>query len=366
MNSVIIVGAGIIGLLTAVELQKAGQQVTLIDRIQSGQESSWAGGGIISPLYPWRYPDAITRLALLSQKIYPQLLDMMQQVAGKDPEFLQSGMLILGDYSAENPLPWAQQHAVNMQPLQSELIRELAPEVSERFQSGWWLPEIYQVRNPRLVSLVKLYLQSTDIRLIENEPVTDILVEQDKVSGVRTGTTTYLADRVIIAGGAWSSSLLKPTGMDPGIKPVKGQMLLLKGPPKTVRHITLSDEKYIIPRKDGRILVGSTTEDCGFDKRPSEKVRQSLLDYAVGTVPALKSFEIEHHWAGLRPGSYNGLPGIGRHPRLNNLFINSGHYRNGLVMAPASARLMGEIVLQKPTCLAEIDYAPCDVFHNKN
>lgn len=366
MNSVIIVGAGIIGLLTAVELQQAGLQVTLIDRIQSGKESSWAGGGIISPLFPWRYPDAITRLALLSQKIYPPLLEMMQQVTGKDPQFLQSGMLVLGDYSSENPEQWAHQHAINMQPLDKQLINELAPEVSERFQSGWWLPEIYQVRNPRLVALVKLYLQTTDTRLIENEPVTEILVEQGKASGVRTGSRTLTADNVIIAGGAWTSSLLRPTGLDPGIKPVKGQMLLLKGPANQIRHITLADERYIIPRSDGRILVGSTTEDCGFDKQPSETVRQSLLEYAINTIPALKSYKIEHHWAGLRPGSFNGLPSIGRHPGLQNLFINSGHYRNGLVMAPASARLMSEIVLQKPVCFAEIDYAPCDLLHNKN
>lgn len=366
MNSTIIVGAGIIGLLSAVELHRAGQKVTLIDRGISGQESSWAGGGIISPLYPWRYPDEITRLAGLSQQIYPALLDHMQQATGIDPEFLQSGMLILGDYLSERPGDWAQRHAINMQPVDAVQIRELAPEVSDRFDSGWWFPDIYQVRNPRLVSLVKAYLEGTDITLVEQAPVSDILIDHDRVTGVIANRETYSADQFLIAGGAWTSRLLKPTGFNPGIVPVKGQMLLLKASPGKVRHITLSDDRYLIPRKDGRILVGSTTENCGFDKQPTTDVRNSLRKYAIDTIPALESCIIEHHWAGLRPGSGNGLPCIGKHPQLENLFINSGHYRNGLVMAPASALLMSEIMLQKPACLPEIDYAPCDTFHNKN
>jgi glycine oxidase len=365
MNSTIIVGAGIIGLLTAIELQKAGQKVTLIDRGFSGQESSWAGGGIISPLYPWRYPDEITRLAGLSQLIYPELLEHMQQATGIDPEFLQSGMLILGDHSAENPEAWARRHAINMQPVDATQIRELAPEASDRFETGLWFPDIYQVRNPRLVSLARTYLKSTDITLVEQTRVSDILIKEDRVTAIITDSEPYTADQYLISGGAWTSELLKSTGFDPGIEPVKGQMLLLKGAAGKVRHITLSEDRYLIPRKDGRILVGSTTEKSGFNKQPTTDVRHSLLRYAVDTVPALASHEIELHWAGLRPGSANGLPCIGRHPSLENLFINSGHYRNGLVMAPASAQLMSEMMLQKSTCLAEIDYAPRDVFHLK-
>ena len=364
MNSTIIIGGGVIGLLTALELHKAGQKVTIIDRQALGQESSWAGGGIISPLFPWRYPEAITRLATLSQQIYPELLDHMQQATGKDPEFLPSGMLVLGDYDDENPQQWANQHKINMQKVDSQQIHQLAPEISDQWQTGWWFPEVHQVRNPKLVKLLKAYLQTTDITVIENEPVNEIVIQQDTVTAVRTDAATYHADQFVIAGGAWSSLLLEQTGINIGIKPVKGQMLLLKGAPDLVKRITLSEDRYIIPRKDGHVLVGSTTEDAGFDKSTSTEIRQQLLDYAIRTIPTLASCSIQQQWSGLRPGSSNGLPKIGQHPELTNLFINSGHYRNGLVMAPASTRLLSEIMLHTKTCLPEHDYTPRDALHN--
>lgn len=366
MTSVIIVGGGVIGLLMAYELERAGLQVTLIDRQKLGQESSWAGGGILSPLYPWRYPEPITRLAMLSQQIYPELIRHMQGATGLEADFLPSGMLILGDYDTENPSAWADRYSVNMQAVDKPAIQQLAPEIADIFNSGWWFPEIHQVRNPRLVALIKAYLQTRPVNIIENDPVTALLLQKDRVSGVQTLKNRLEADAVVIAGGAWTSKILEPTGLAIGIKPIKGQMLLLKGPPDSVRRITLSEDRYIIPRKDGRILVGSTTEDCGFNKDTSPLVKQELHDYAVRTIPILGNFEVELHWSGLRPGSENDLPVIGAHPKINNLFINSGHYRNGLVMAPASTRLLTEIMLKKPTCLEHGVYAPCDKNHNKN
>lgn len=365
MHSVIIVGGGAIGLFSALELHRAGLQVTVIDRQVCGQESSWAGGGIISPLYPWRYPKPVSHLAHLSQQIYPDLLSDMQQQTGIDPEFLRSGMLILGDYDKEKPQDWSHRYNIDMQRIGAQSIRQLAPEISSHFQQGWWLPSIHQVRNPRLVHLLKTYLLKHQVRLIENEPVEEILIQQQAAIGVRTHNTTYRADQILIAGGAWTSQILSQTGIELDIKPIKGQMLLFKGPPQIVRHITLSEDRYIIPRQDGRVLVGSTTEDCGFDKSTSDEVRQVLQDYAFRTIPTMNQFDLEIHWGGLRPGSKDGIPSIGKHPVLSNLYINSGHYRNGLVMAPGSARLISEIMLVKPCSLAQSDYAPCDKLHIK-
>ena len=362
-HSVIIVGGGVIGLFSALELHRAGLQVTVIDRQTCGRESSWAGGGIISPLYPWRYPDAVTRLAQLSQQIYPELLGGMQQQTGIDPEFLPSGMLILGDYDHEKPEPWSRRFDVEMHAVDSNKIRVLAPEVSSDLEQGWWLPAVHQVRNPRLVNLLKAYLINSGITLVENEAVKEILTDHGTAIGVRTHTATYQADSTLIAGGAWTAQILETTGVKLDIKPIKGQMLLFHGPAQTIRHITLSEDRYIIPRLDGRVLVGSTTEETGFDKSTSTEVRELLQDYAQRTIPAIKQFNLEMHWSGLRPGSKQGIPSIGKHPFLSNLFINSGHYRNGLVMAPASARLVCEIMLEKPTSLAQSDYAPCDKLH---
>ncbi len=356
MNSVSIVGGGVIGMLSAIQLHQAGLEVRVIDRQAFGRESSWAGGGIISPLYPWRYPDAVTRLAKLSQQIYGDILGELQQQVDIDPEYLPSGMLVLGDYSGEDPRAWADRHQIDMQAVDHRQIHDLAPEVAANFNSGWWFPHVHQVRNPRLVSLLKAYLQQSDIALVEDDAVSEILLEGQRAIGVRTQSTSYYSDITVIAGGAWSGQLLAKTGLMLDIRPIKGQMLLLQGPPGLVRHITLADDRYIIPRQDGRVLIGSTTEDSGFNKDTSDEVKQQLLEYAAATIPQLADCEVETHWSGLRPGSSDGIPTIGAHPAVENLYINSGHYRNGLVLAPASALLLRQIIMQNSASLAPEDY----------
>jgi len=366
MTSVIIVGAGVIGLMTAIELQRAGARVTLVDRQQAGRESSWAGGGILSPLFPWRYPDPVSRLARMSQHIYPQLIEELRRDTGVDPEYLPSGMLVLGGYEEEEPEAWARRFEVDMQAVKGDEIRQLEPGLAAGHDRGWWFPEVHQARNPRLLALLRAWVERSEIELVENLPVDSIRIEGGRATGVRAGSRELRAERIVIASGAWSAGMLDPLDCPTGIEPVRGQMLLLRSTPGQVRHILLSEDRYIIPRRDGRVLVGSTTERVGFDKSVSAEVRESLLEYALRTLPGLSDAELEHQWSGLRPGSPDGIPAIGEHPRIEGLFINAGHYRNGLVMAPASARLLTDLLLKRTACLPPADYAPCDAVHKKN
>ena len=366
MTSVLIAGAGVIGLMTAIELQRAGAHVTVIDRQQAGRESSWAGGGILSPLYPWRYPDAVSRLARLSQRMYPPLIDTLRGLADVDPEFLPSGMLVLGDCNGEQPEAWARRFDVAMEAVDAGAIRELAPELAPGLDRGWWFPEVHQARNPRLLALLLAAARAIGVRIIEHSPVDSIAVEQGRAVGLYSAGQLHRAEHSIIAAGAWSARLLDPLDCRTRIEPVRGQMLLLKSEPGRVRHITLSEERYIIPRRDGRVLVGSTTEHVGFDTSTLEDTREQLLDYAQRNIPELAQARLERHWSGLRPGTPDGIPAIGPHPRVEGLWVNAGHYRNGLVMAPASARLMTDLLLKRTACLPPDDYAPCDAAHKKN
>lgn len=366
MTSVIIVGAGVIGLMTAIELHRAGVRVTLVDRQQAGRESSWAGGGIISPLFPWRYPDAVTRLALLSQQIYPQLVEELQAETGLDAEFLPSGMLVLGEHASEHPEAWARRFDIDMRAVDADRIALLEPKLAPGFARGWWLPQVHQARNPRLLALLRAALETRGITLIENKPVERILVDQGRAHGVIAGGRRFEAEHTVIASGAWSAGLLDPLDCPSAIEPVRGQMLLLRSEPGLIRHILLAQDRYLIPRRDGRVLVGSTTEHVGFDTSTTARIRDELLDYARSIVPALDQAELERHWSGLRPGSPNGIPAIGPHPRIEHLFINAGHYRNGLVMAPASARLLTDLLLKRTACLPPTDYPVCDAVHTKN
>ena len=171
----------------------------------------------------------------------------------------------------------------------------------------------------------------------------ELVIESGRVLGVRTATETLLADRVIVTSGAWTAGLITDI-QTPEVEPVKGQMIMFSGEAGLIRRMVMSSDHYIIPRRDGRVLAGSTLERTGFDKSTTASARDELKNAATQIIPMLERFEIERHWAGLRPGTTNGIPYICEHPAIPGLFINAGHYRNGIVLGAASVRLMTELV----------------------
>ncbi len=358
MTDVVIVGAGLIGMLTARELHAAGLRVTLIERGSSGRESSWAGGGILSPLYPWRYPDAVNALARWSQRRYPQLLAELHAQSGLDPEYEASGLLIQDADDGSDAAAWAARFEVNLQPLDAQAQRDVEPALGETSARAWWLPEVGQVRNPRLVKTLRGALDKLGVPFIEQCAVSGFRTAGERVLGVETANGFIAADHVVVASGAWSGELLQATGLALPVEPVRGQMILFRAPPGAVRRIVLDQGHYAIPRRDGRTLFGSTLERVGYDKSTTESARAELHAAALRLLPVLGDCEVEHHWAGLRPGSPQGVPCIGRHPGYHNLYINAGQYRNGVVLGPASARLLADLLLQREEILNSAAYAP--------
>ena len=168
---------------------------------------------------------------------------------------------------------------------------------------------------------------------------------------MRSRTGEIKADKVLIAGGAWSSNLLKNINISLDVAPVKGQMILFKTLPGSIKRIVLSQDRYVIPRKDGRVLVGSTLEHTGFEKSITIEAYNDLRSEAARIIPLLADMEVEHHWAGLRPGSTNGIPYICAISEVEGLYVNTGHFRNGVVLGPASARLMADIILSREPIL---------------
>ncbi len=201
MSHVIVVGGGIIGLMTARELVEAGAQVTLIERGETGRESSWAGGGIVSPLYPWRYPEAVTALASWSQRVYPELTDILLHETSIDPELTLSGMLVLDPEEQPSALAWAAQHGQPIELIEGSRLHEIEPQLGPELSGGLLLPRIAQIRNPRLVKAIRRSVEQR-IALHENEEVLELLVEAGRVRGVRTQTGPIAADQVVICAGA--------------------------------------------------------------------------------------------------------------------------------------------------------------------
>lgn len=355
MSDCLVVGGGLIGMLTARALVGRGLTVSLIERGEPGREASWAGGGILSPLYPWRFPEPVTRLARYGQVCYPDLARRLNEETGIDPEWLPSGLLIMDDTA---PAPdWAARHGVELEMLDSKGIAHCEPALSASVaQSAAWLPGVAQMRNPRLVRALRESLAAYGIAVEAHNPVRGLVHAKGRIEGVDTQRGVRRAERVVLAGGAWNAALLGERLGGLEVRPIRGQMLVLRGEPGTLRRIVLYHDRYLIPRIDGRIVVGSTLEDVGFDKSTTEKAREELLLAARELMPELAGWSLEHQWAGLRPGSPQGIPVIDEHPMIKGLFVNAGHFRNGVVMGLASARLCTDIITGEPPIFERDEY----------
>lgn len=357
MTDYLVIGAGVIGMMLARELSQAGANVTVLDRKACAQESSWAGGGIVSPLYPWRYPEAVTQLATWSQSSYVHLAQELIEETGYDPELRQKGMLMVSVDDQQEALDWAKKFHRPLRKVDADFLYQKEPNLKAGLTDGLWMPEVSSIRNPRLGrSLRESLLQNPRINLREHQEVTAIETDGEVVTGVRTSQGILSAGQVVIAGGAWSAELLQLVDRTLPVEPVHGQMMLFKAKPGLVNRVVLKDGRYVIPRSDGRVLVGSTLEHIGFEKRTTEEAAKSLYETALDIVPVLSEYPIEHHWSGLRPGSPEGIPYIGQVTGYRNLYINAGQYRNGLVLAPASTRLLADILLKRETIISPEPY----------
>jgi glycine oxidase len=329
----IVVGGGIMGCLTALALVERGCSVTIVERnviaAQTSGESSWAGAGILFPLLPWMYKDAVNQLAMAGANLYPALCARLLAETGIDSEYTQSGMQLQAPFDETAAMNWCAQYQV--------------PVVKNA--NGLFLPSVAQVRPPHLLQALRAMLIQKNVTLLENtqlEPLKNIKT----IDGWRTNTGAVLAaDAFVVTSGAWSFDLLKETTPNLEIKPMRGQILLFENVPECSKNIIYQDGFYLVPRRDGLLLAGSTLEDVGFDTRTTDDVKQALKTKAESILPSLKNAAIRKHWSGLRPGTPDNLPTIAQHPTIKNLYLNTGHFRYGLTMAPASAQLAVAIML---------------------
>jgi len=320
----LIIGAGALGLATAEALLEQGASVTVLESSAVGQESSWAGGGILSPLCPWDYPDAVTHLTSRGAALFGDWSAHLFQATGIDPEYEPNGMLVLPPFDTDQARNWCAKHGMRR----------------EEVDGGLLLPEIAQVRNPRLLQAQRARVAQLGGRIVEQCVVQSLTAGQEAISKLQTSCGEFQAENYIVTAGAWSKQLLGEHALQLDIKPIRGQMLLYKFDSPPLPHIVLQNDLYLIPRRDGHLLVGSTLEDVGFDKTTTAAAREMLLQRALALLPVLSEMPIVKLWAGLRPGSPDNIPTIGRHPHMRNLYINSGHFRYGVTMAPASVEIL--------------------------
>ncbi len=340
---VMIIGGGIVGCMTAMELVNRGCRVTIVERnqiaSQTSGESSWAGGGIIFPLLPWLYSEPVNTLTNNGANFYRELSQRLQLETGIDANFEQSGFLLLPAFDVKSAQAWCMQNQVPVQAVKASAFKVQ----SLSGEDALWLPTVCQIRPPYLMQAMRKWLEQHKVTLLEHTQLaplkeTQRLTEWQTIDGEKLG-----ADQFVVTSGAWSFELLKETTAKLKVKPMRGQILLYQ-PEHNLEQIVYREGFYMIPRRDGYLLAGSTLEDVGFDASVTEAVRDELRIKAEAIMPALKNEPIIKHWSGLRPGTPENLPTIGAHPTIENLYLNTGHFRYGLTMAPASAQLVAALM----------------------
>jgi len=350
---VIIIGGGIIGCLTACFLKQRGADVVVLERGNTGQEASWAGAGILCPIHPWLYPDSFTHLIDASLAMYPSLQNTLIEETGIDPEWVKSGLMVpfFDDdvmHHRDAAMAWSEKFDWSMRDLDAQHALTLEPTLNPQHLEGalvW--DDVAQIRNPRLLQAVRAWMQKLNIELHEQCEVSSLIESSTgQVCGVQTHAgNAYHGDAVLLAGGSWSGALAESMGFALPVKPVKGQIILLKGKAGLMKHIIKHDDAYFVPRADGRILVGASMEFVGFERGNTVPVIRQLLAAVKKLTPALDKLEIEHQWMGFRPGTPDGMPFLGAVPEKPGLWVASGHYRNGVALAPITAQLMSQSIL---------------------
>ena len=356
MQDITVIGGGVIGMMIAREMALDGATVELLERLEPGQEASWAGGGILSPLHPWRYPEPLLKLAARSQQLFKATADQIHQRTGIDPEWRQCGLLITDTNEKKQAIEWGKQWQMTLQTLQNNQLLDCEPALNPSVTEALYLPDIAQVRNPRLLAGLRAELELLGVEIKTQTEVKNFIHDESKISALTTKRGNHPVNHAVLCAGAWGGELLATTGITLPLEPVRGQMMIIKTPPDTIKRVILSGARYLIPRADGRVLVGSTLERTGFEKQTTEIAREDLHASAIEMAPCLADWPIEHHWAGLRPGSPSGIPYIGPHPTLSNLHSALGHFRNGLMLAPATAELMKSQLTNQPTSINSNDY----------
>ena len=352
--NVLVIGGGVIGLSIARELHIAGvRDITVADKGTPGKEASWAAAGMLAPNAETEGVDDFYRFCSESNDLYPNFAESLHMDTGIDVGLDLAGTLQLAfdDNEADRLLKkYRRQKDAGLptEMLSAEEVLRLEPEISSSVILGIYYPHDRQVDNRKLVAALLEYCRRNKISVLQDQQISSVTVESGRLTGAIGKTRRFSADLAILATGAWTSFIeIGDTGpISVDIKPIRGQMIAFETSDRLLKKVIYGNNCYLVPRADGRILVGATVEDVGFEKTVTDEAVSELTTSAAEILPETANLDIVEKWSGLRPRSTDELPIIGYVAGIDNLFIASGHYRNGILLAPLTAKMIAEKVVQ--------------------
>lgn len=365
MVDVVMVGGGVVGLSLAIELARTGQRVQVIDRGELAREASWAGAGILPPVNDATAIHPYDRLRAVSFRLHAQWADRLRSETGIDNGYRRCGSLYLARTAGEAAAlrgMWNQFQAeqVAIEPIDDARLIALEPAIaaavsSRRFRAAYDVPEECQIRNPHHLQALVAACRQLGVELSPHVEAHGFVIDNDRLVGVETSAGVLRAGSYCLTSGSWTQQLLAKLGIANGILPIRGQMLLYTCARQPFTRVLNEGNRYMVAREDGHVLVGSTEEEVGFDKRTTEVALADLQAFATALVPELAHARLENSWAGLRPATFDGFPYLGRIPALHNTFVAAGHFRSGLYLSPGTAVVMSQVMRGEEP---EIDLAP--------
>lgn len=354
MVDVGIIGSGIIGLSIARELAGRGLSVRVLSREPARATTSWAASGIFPPALDW--PDASPgeRLTALSTRLHGQWRDELLEETGIDNGLAACGGMYLAVHDAgrerlEQDAELWRARGCRVEWLATEAIAGREPELATAASSGliraaMHLPEESQIRPPRHLQALEASCRQRGVEIVTDADLESVVCDGERITAVKSRAESYAAGSWILAGGAWSHTCADAFGGCVRPRPVRGQIVLLRTAQPLLSHVINVGLEYLVPRPDGRVLVGSTLEDAGFELGTTPPAINRMLQFAHRLVPALTTAEVETTWSGIRPGSPDGLPWIGRSPTAANGYVATGHFRAGWHQSTGTAQLLADLI----------------------
>lgn len=360
----IIIGGGVVGLSLAWELSRRRNsrsnpidrrpEIVIIEAGEAGGSASWAGAGILPPVAKVNAVDPYEQLRSYSQQLHAQWSEQLLAETGIDNGFRRCGGIYLASTVGEQATLaannwWWREHGVDSELLDANRLIELEPQLAsfarERLKSAWLLPDECQLRNPRHLRALAAACHQNNVSIRSQTPVMSLKPNDTGSVRVETPDAILTAEQVCICSGAWARQALLDLGIDNGIMPVRGQIVLYRGAKPRLNRVINEGHRYLVPRDDGLVLAGSVEEEVGYVNETTEVAIEHIRHWAEGIVPALRECSVERCWSGLRPGSYDSLPYLGCVPGWENLFVAAGHFRSGLHLSCATAVTMADLML---------------------